>query len=523
MLTPDEVVDVTRDLWARHRDELPRHDRVHEYVRGKRGRPEVPEGAGDELEDIARLSVKNVLSLVRDAFSQSLAVTGFRSPTETENGPVWARWQAARLDARQAEPMRAAIEYGSAYGVVTDSVRFRSPRQMIAVYTDPHVDLWPVYALETWVDDSERQAVRRGILYDETHTYPVTLGTVSRVQYGQAERDDESYSRQTSVIPEYDEGDAVPHGNDGCPVVRFVNARDAERLVVGEIEPLIEQQRAINAVNFDRLVVSRFGAFPQRYAIGWAPSSSAELARVSMNRLLAFEDTKDAVAVGAFPAASVEPYNSILAEMLRHVAMSAQIPPLALTGDIENIAAEAAAMIEAPYQRKLAAKRESFGESWEQMLRLMAQRDGLEVADDAEVIWRDSESRSFGAVVDGITKLAASGVPVEVLLDDVPGWTQQQADGARAAIKRARGTSGLLERLSAAAGTAPQATAPASATVQDAADVKAKADALGALIRAGVEPEDAARQVGLQGIAFTGAVPVSLRQPESEARALEDK
>ena len=520
MLTPDEVVDVTRDLWKRHRDELPRHDRVHEYVQGKRGRPEVPEGAGDELEDIARLSVKNVLSLVRDAFAQGLAVTGFRSPNETENGPVWGLWQSARLDARQAEPMRGAITYGASYGVVTDTVRFRSPRQMIAVYADPHVDLWPVYALETWVDDSEAQARRLGILYDGTHQYPINLGTIARIQYGQAERDDESYSRQTQVTPEYDPEDAEPHGNDGCPVVRFVNARDAERLVVGEIEPLIEQQRAINAVNFDRLVVSRFGAFPQRYAIGWAPSSSDELARVSMNRLLAFEDTKNDVAVGAFPAASVEPYNSILDEMLRHVAMTAQIPPLALTGDIENIAAEAAAMIEAPYQRKLAAKRESFGESWEQMLRLMAQRDGLDLAEDAEVVWRDSESRSFGAVVDGITKLAsANPALLEVLLDDVPGWTQQQADAARAAIRRANG-SGALAALREAA----QASAGApTAAVQDATDIKAKADALGALVRAGVEPMDAARRVGLEGIEFTGAVPVSLRQPESEARSLEEK
>lgn len=449
MLTPDEVVDVTRDLWKRHRDELPQHDRVYDYVRGKRGRPEVPEGAGEELEDIARLSVKNVLSLVRDAFAQSLAVTGFRSPTETENAAVWARWQANRLDARQGEPMRAAITYGSAYGVVTDTVRFRSPRQMIAVYADPHVDLWPVYALETWVDDSGKKPQRFGILYDETHEYPVDLGSLSRVRSNQ---DEESYTRKASVTPVYDPELAGKHGNDGCPVVRFVNARDTEHLVAGEIEPLIEQQRAINTVNFDRLVVSRFGAFPQRYAIGWSAPSKNELVRVSMARLMSFDDGPQDVSVGAFPAASVEPYNSILKEQILHVAMTAQIPPLALTGDIENIAAEAAAMIEAPYQRKLAQKRESFGESWEQLIRLMAQRDDIEVSEDAEVVWRDSESRSYGAVVDGITKLAAANPALlEVLVDDVPGWTQQRADGARAAIRRAQG-SGVLDRLRQANG-----------------------------------------------------------------------
>jgi hypothetical protein len=43
---------------------------------------------------------------------------------------------------------------------------------------------------------------------------------------------------------------------------------------------------------------------------------------------------------------------------------------------------------------------------------------------------------------------------------------------------------------------------------------------MGVLIRAGVDPEDAAKQVGLD-VNFTGAVPVSLRQPTAEAAKLE--
>lgn len=452
MLTPEEVVETSRDLWKRHRDEVWVHDRVYDYVRGKRGRPEVPEGAGDELGDIARLSVKNVLGLVRDAFSQPLSVIGFRSPDATTDADVWQRWQRHRLDARQGEPTRAAVTYGTAYGIVTDAVRFRTPRQMIAVYEDPHVDLWPIYALDTWVDDSEKRPRRRGVLYDETHAYPLDLGGTQRVRDAD---DGERVSRVAAVTPEYDEEEARPHGNEGCPVVRFVNSRDAERLVVGEIEPLIEDQRAINAVNFDRLVVSRYGAFPQRYVIGWAPSSPDDLVRTSMARLMGFEDGKDQIAVGAFPAAAVEPYNSILGEMLRHVAMTAQIPPLTLTGDIENIAAEAAAMIEAPYQRKLRNKQESFGESWEQLLRLIAAREGVEVPDDAEVVWQETESRSFGAVVDGITKLGSSGVPMDVLVDDVPGWSQQRADAARKALVRERGAASVRDALRQAADGVP--------------------------------------------------------------------
>ncbi len=52
--------------------------------------------------------------------------------------------------------------------------------------------------------------------------------------------------------------------------------------------------------------------------------------------------------------------------------------------------------------------------------------------------------------------------------------------------------------------------------------MKAKFDALGVAVRAGVDPDDAATRLGLGGIEFTGAVPVSLRAPEADARQLED-
>lgn len=47
--------------------------------------------------------------------------------------------------------------------------------------------------------------------------------------------------------------------------------------------------------------------------------------------------------------------------------------------------------------------------------------------------------------------------------------------------------------------------------------MKTKFDALGAAIRSGVAPEDAATRLGMTGVEFTGAVPVSLRMPEAEA------
>lgn len=443
MLDADEVVSTVRDLWSRHRDEQPDHDRAYGYVRGQYGVPAVPDGAGDELQDLAKMSVKNVLSFVRDSFSQPLSVVGFRSPTQTENAPIWLKWQEQKLDARQKGLYRASATYGTAFAVVLkDRVNIRTPRQLYAVYEDPHIDDWPVYALETWIDRSEKTSVRRGNLYDDTHVYPVTLGTIPK-----SVKDPDSSSGR-NVRPVYDEEAAFKHGFDHPPVVRFINSRDAEDLVEGEILPLVPKQRAINAVNFDRLVVSRFGAFKQKFAIGWLPSSKEELLKASAQDVWAFDDAD--VKVGTFDSSPIDPYNGLLSEMVVDVAITAQLPIVSASGDISNLAAETVALVYAPYYNKLGDKRDSHGESWEQALRLLGHLNGIEVAEDAEVVWKADDARSFAQVVDGISKLSSAGVPIDALLEDVPGWGQQRIEGIRSSMRRDAGR-GVLDTLRAAA------------------------------------------------------------------------
>lgn len=455
MLSPDEVVDVTRDLWKRHQNEIPDHERVRRYARGKAGIPDVPAGSSDEIQELALLSVMNVLKPVIDAFA-GVSVEGFRTPEDEGNGEVWDLWQADRLDARQTEVYRPCVQYGSAYTVaLKDQTRIRSPRQMIAVYADPSMDLWPIYALEHWVDFSGPKPVRMGLLYDDEAMYPVTLGNagirVRRV-------DGEEQARQ-AIRPSYDPEDATPHDAGVCPVIRFVNDRDAEDIVIGEVEPLIRNQQAINAVNFDRLVVSRFGAFPQKYAIGWSAADSNELARVSAARLMGFDD--DNVKVGSFAQANVDGYNSIIREMKVHVAKEAHVSVGTVIDKAENVGADTIAALDASYQDKLKAKRRSFGESWEQHLQLKAQLNGIEVPDDAEVIWDTSEARSFAQVIDGISKLVAADPSLlPELLQDIPGWNQQRVNAARAALRRGAGR-GALEAITARAGLPSGPEAPA--------------------------------------------------------------
>lgn len=476
MLDETDIKTLIGRMWILHIEERGWLDRIYDYVKGLRGRPDVPEDAGDEVKDLAKLSVRNILPMIRDSFAQNLSVIGYRGATAQANDPAWAMWQRNRMDARQAEVYNPALTYGASYVTVTQGengpiFRPRSPRQLLAVYSNPQLDEWPQYALETWIDETDAKPHRKGLLYDSTHTYPLDLGAIPTLP------PDPARSQPISVV---EFGEPVEHGATYsgmpvCPVVRFINARDADDMIVGEIAPLLVDQQAINNVNFDRLIVSRFGAFPQKVISGWT-GTREEVLKASAMRVWAFED--DTVKAQSLPGASLDGYNALLEEMQAAIAMKAQISPAQIVGKLVNLSADALAAAEANQQRKLSAKRQSFGESWEQMLRLGAEMDGDSVTagdESAEVVWADTEARSFAAVVDGITKLIAAGIPAGPLLTLLPGVTQQQIVAIRQEMQSSQVTS-LIGQLRASASQAMQN--PTVANLAGRTNVQGMPDAL---------------------------------------------
>ncbi|MGI5223054.1 phage portal protein [Nocardia sp. CA-290969] len=448
MLDEDDRRKVISDMWRIHLQERLQFDRIYEYTKGLRGAPQVPDESEPEVREIAKLSVMNILGGVRDTWTRNLSIVGYRRSTARENDPAWAMWQRNRMDARQKEVFKPAITYGASYVTVLNDeqgrpvFRPRSPRQLLATYRDPSLDSWPQYALETWLDTTDAKPTRKGMLLDAEFVYPFDLGEVVQVT-------DPNVSYPIAV---HEFGEPYAHGatfghEPVCPVVRFVNDRDADDMIVGEIAPLIKDQLAINNVNFDRLIVSRFGAFPQKVITGWSGTRSEVLA-ASAKRVWAFDDVD--VDAKALPSASISGYTELIEAMVSHVHEKSGLSP-AKNGKMVNLSADALALAGKDENEKLFAKKESFGESAEQMLQLGAEMDGdTETAIDsgAEVQWRDTEARSMAAVVDAVTKLAAAGVPIAPLLPMIPGLTQQQIRGIQEAMRSVR-AQGLVDELRA--------------------------------------------------------------------------
>lgn len=148
--------------------------------------------------------------------------------------------------------------------------------------------------------------------------------------------------------------------------------------------------------------------------------------------------------------------------------------------------------------------------------------------------WGDPAHPSIVSQSDAIVKqisalpwLAESPVVLEEL-----GYSGSQIARLMSDKRRAE-ASGLLDRLSAQDTTdttvpAVQDTpavqaAPAATGGLDTSHAKDAFDALGVAVRAGVDPQSALEVLGMSGVKLTGAVPVSLRLPEADTKALEEK
>lgn len=502
-------------------------DRWDRYRRGKAGIPDVPEGSSDEITEIANLSPMNMCGVVVSTFGHGLVVEGYRSPDSKDDEPAWEVWQANGLDARQAEVHDGANTYGWSFASVlpesdgADKGKPRivtwSPKDVEAVYDDPRRDDFPTSATLF------REVVGGWsvLLVDTTH---VRSGFIPRKtnRKGKAKAPDE-----VQDISEPWEHGATYRGKPVCPVVRFMNELPADDCDPrGEVEPLIHIQRAMNSVNFDRLVASRSSVFEQKVIIGWAATKEQTL-KASASRVWAFDDHPSDLSVQSLPSSPIDPYNSLLREMKEQVALEASIPIYQATGSVANVSENTVAMVDNAYQLKLRAKRDLLGEAWERVLRIaVVMGGGEEPSESAEVIWRDTRPRSIGVVVDGISKLVAAGAPLSELLELVPDFSQQKVDAMRNELLRSGGLA-QMDAIAAAIRAVPATSAPAEpgepvaddgpSAAEKAATLKVQFEALGMAVRAGVDPADAAKRVGLEGVKLTGMLPTSLKMPGEDA------
>lgn len=431
-LSENAATSLARRLREHQQSERAVLDNIRRYWVGRQQLPRViPNAAPAEVHEMARMARVNVLGIVVESMAQSLFVDAFRVGKSEEKAAVWKTWTANRMSSRQSGIHRATLAYGTGYAVVLPGtpapvIRGVSPRFLTTEYGDDPD--WPVWALERRPGGAWR-------LYDETHVHHFSGGW-DRLDYLLSEE------HGAGVVPvvrylEVEDLDADDDVTDESRSGRL--SRGVDKLARGQVSPLMTLQDQVDVITFNLLVAQHYSAFRQRYIIGWVADDEAQKAKASASQLWTFDEDPERMKVGEFEQTQLDGYIKSREASLRHTAALSQTPAHELIGELVNLSAEALAAAEAGRDRKVADRSTLLGEAHEQTLRLAGKLSNpvIEVPEDAQVVWRDTSARAFGAVVDALGKLVQMlGIPAEELWPRVPGATQEDVERWKVAAEK---------------------------------------------------------------------------------------
>lgn len=327
---------------------------------------------------------------------------------------------------------------------------------------------------------------------------------------------------------DHDAGGRDEHGMGRVPVVALPNrTRSGRRQGRSEITKVIrgltdDMMRAGLGMGTNSL----FYSIPQLMLLGRGPEAFVDRHgnplpgwRVLAGHALAIKKDAegDVPKVHQVTVASPQPFIEQLREFRMQVAAEAGMPADYLGIQTANpTSADAIRAGEARLVRRAERRQSSFGRAWLEVARLvLLVRDGEIPTDFAQRVtpeWQSAATPTRAAAADEVTKLVSAGVlrPDSPVVRKRLLLSRSEARMLEAEQRRMAGRA-LVEQL------APEPD------VMDASEAKARFDALGVAIRSGVEQDSAARLVGLEGVKFSGATPVSLRLPREDASELETR
>jgi hypothetical protein len=474
------------------------YQRFDDYYEGKHplgfATPKFREAFGALFSQFA----DNWCDLVVDAAEERLNVQGFRFDKPEGDDVAWRIWQANQLDADSRIAHTEALVNGVSYATVwageddnTPSITIEHPMQMIVAHAagNPRKRL---AALKRFTDDD---GYERATLYlpDDIYRFRSRSKRGSRLVYvGETER---------WVDFATDDQDARIDNPMGIvPVVPLVNRRRLLNDGVSEISRVIPMQDGINKLVADMIVASEFGAAPQRWATGIEiprdPKTGKPVPMFEnlVSRLMASENPN--TQFGQFSQTDLQPFVSGIELLVQHIASQTRTPPhyFYLSGQFPS--GESIKSAETGLVAKVVRKQGSFGEAWEEVIRL-----GFQVIDDprsnvinAETIWGDPESRSESEHVDAVMKKKALGLDEELLWEEL-GLSPQQ-------IKR-----NIDLRAASARGRV--------ATNPDELSFDERVQALSRYVQAGFDPEAASLALGLPVVQHLGNLPVTVQPPRN--------
>lgn len=421
--------------------------RREDYLHGDHDKPWAPEGIGDEHKSLRDQAIANWMPLPVYAPIQRLRAEGVRTGLgkEVDKGMWRDIWAANRLEARQTIIYESMMTHGR--GIASVWPNRKNPRRpnvrpqsVRNVYLHPDPD--DPFDTEYAVKIMERATPTNGFVVPEGLRDPDYLANVY---------DDDSWIQLKRVGSGWEPtGKGGSHELGATPFVTFDYRPNANGEIFSPVDPLIPQQNAISTIRFNMLLAMQFSAFRQRVVTGFDPvmrDNSGQIVykknqdgsyalkdgqkipllndfgRAAVDRLLVFNgtDTK----VFDMPESNLANYVTMLTEFLTQFFATSQVPPQYLLSRMANLSGDAISGAESTLTSLQGELKRYANEGMVELLTLAARAaGGAEPDPDMEMLYADTEVKSFAQIVDGIQKLITSGFPREAAWEMIPGANQ---------------------------------------------------------------------------------------------------
>jgi hypothetical protein len=416
-------------------------DVMDAYYRGEPQRiPWMPEQAQKDLTRLIDLTRSNYMGLVIDSMVERMQVEGFRlGGAATGDAKTWEIWQFNNMDSGSDQLLLESAIGGRGYALVAPNparpdrpfIYPEHPTQTIVAYVPGTARRQRAAALKVWRDEWTGRDFATlylpAALYKYASEHPV--GTVVG---------------GTSQVPVWVPRPAeLFEQKNPLGVVPVVEVPNNPRLLTGgvsEIEDVVPIQDRVNKTLADRMMAQDYGAFPQKWAIGFPSEDedgNPQLVDVGKDRMV----TSDAAETrfGQWDSAPLDPYSAAKREDVKDIASRTRTPAQYLLGEMSNVNGETLKASESGLVSKVRQRQRTSGEGLEEIARLTRAAAGLAGGDEGlETIWRNPEFRTEGELVDALVKMSTLNVPDEALWErwgasqqEITRWKAQREEQIR--------------------------------------------------------------------------------------------
>jgi hypothetical protein len=413
-------------------------DTLRRYAENKAPLPHVPGIDPREVAEWMKDARTNWTSLVVDSPVERMHVDGFRfgEPDDDSDGAKTADkeanriWQENSLDADADLVHYGALSQRRAFVLVESEdgrpvLTHETPRQVAVEHVQGSRRKLAA-GLKLWRDDW-------------TGNTRATLWTPAKIYDFMTKSEAPVFSGHAATLRGWD-AYALPNSTDGertndlreVPLVPFINRRNRRLDGFAEHEDVLTIQNRITLSLINLLAAMKYGAFRQRWASGLEvdedPITQQKIQPYKLDIKSLWTSGDPDTKFGEFAATDLRPYVAAVESAVQDLAAISRTPPHYLIGAVVNVSGDALKAAETGLVSKVRDRQRSFGESWEQTMRLAFRVLGDETratAYTAETIWRDPESRSVAELADAAVKKSTAGVPWRQRMEDM-GYTPAQ-------------------------------------------------------------------------------------------------